>query len=401
MKIKSLLIFLLSCHLFGFTFEDMLKDANPNINAVDKAPKRVELNDGTNIQLTDESGLDIDSSLLDQTAKPNDILLSASKIPRRVYVNEIFSVNLKANTQSNLNFDFAISINSNENLKFINKNTHWQKVANGIYETTLWFEAKNQNIKFNGITVITNRNGEFYQKASITPQFPQISSLKTDKNFSHIIAQSLKIKKAKTTKYDDDYNILSLELEVRNGNLDSFYLNNSDIIKQNVSDTNGNFARESGFYFAVLKKDVEELKFNFYNIKDKKFENFDVKIEVEADEVSTQVGLNPKENDLKIYKDIIIYSIILICLIVFILRRKFDWLIVAVLLGIYAIYDLSGYKSGILKEKAQIKILPTNNSTTFYITNKDEKIEIIGSKDRYKKIIFEDKIGWVNQDDIK
>lgn len=402
MKIKFLLILLLSSSLFALTFEEILQQANPNLNTGAPTANQYKLKDGSNIELSDEADLDLDNVSLNQTAKPNDMLLSVLKIPRSIYINQVFPVTLKVNTQSNLNFDFEIHVEANENFRFIDKNILWQKVANGIYETTLYFEAKKENIVFKSITVTTKRNGEFYQKATLIPQFfPKIITLKTDKDYSHIVANSLKIKKAKTTKYDDEHNILSLELEVRNGDLDAFYINNPNIIKQNISDTSGNFARESAFYFAVLKNDVEELKFNFFNIKDKKFENLDVKIEVEADEVSTQVGLNPKESDIKIYKDIIIYSLILLSVAIFILRRKFDWLIFAVLLGIYAIYDASAYKTGILKAQAHLRILPTSNSTTFFITEKDEKVEIIGSRDKYRKIIFEDKIGWVDKDELK
>ncbi|EAH6252520.1 SH3 domain-containing protein, partial [Campylobacter jejuni] len=47
-------------------------------------------------------------------------------------------------------------------------------------------------------------------------------------------------------------------------------------------------------------------------------------------------------------------------------------------------------------------ILPTEPSTYFYTANADEKVEVLGKRQNYIKVLFSDgKIGWVNKDDLQ
>ncbi len=46
--------------------------------------------------------------------------------------------------------------------------------------------------------------------------------------------------------------------------------------------------------------------------------------------------------------------------------------------------------------------LPTEPSTYFYTANADEKVEVLGKRQNYIKVLFSDgKIGWVNKDDLQ
>ncbi|WP_219009789.1 SH3 domain-containing protein, partial [Campylobacter jejuni] len=51
---------------------------------------------------------------------------------------------------------------------------------------------------------------------------------------------------------------------------------------------------------------------------------------------------------------------------------------------------------------SRAKILPTEPSTYFYTANADEKVEVLGKRQNYIKVLFSDgKIGWVNKDDLQ
>ncbi|WP_454991229.1 SH3 domain-containing protein, partial [Campylobacter rectus] len=54
-----------------------------------------------------------------------------------------------------------------------------------------------------------------------------------------------------------------------------------------------------------------------------------------------------------------------------------------------------------LKQNINVKILPTQNSSVFYTSKAQQKVEILGEREDYVKILLDDgKIGWVKKDDI-
>ena len=51
---------------------------------------------------------------------------------------------------------------------------------------------------------------------------------------------------------------------------------------------------------------------------------------------------------------------------------------------------------------SRAKILPTESSTYFYTANSNEKVEVLGKRLHYVKVLFrDDKIGWVESRNIK
>ena len=77
------------------------------------------------------------------------------------------------------------------------------------------------------------------------------------------------------------------------------------------------------------------------------------------------------------------------------------YLLLVVLLGGYGIYNYNPFGSATIKQNVNVKILPTTNSSIFYTTSQKQKVEILGQRDDFKKILFDDgKIGWVKKDDL-
>ncbi|EAH8299367.1 SH3 domain-containing protein [Campylobacter fetus] len=364
------------------------------------AKKQILPSEIQKIAPTDEPDENIDSAQIYQTIEPNKLILTASKMPRSVYIYQVFSIKLKADTEQNLNFDLNLTVDSND-LIWLNPKPNWSELKRGIYETTLWFEANSTNANISNITLTLNRNDSFFQKSSISTEIPLIKNLKTDDKFANMVADKLEIKKVKSSKFDELYNLITIELESKNGNLSSFFIP-QNFEKQGIESIKGDFVNQNGNYFIIADKDIKNINFSYYNLKSSKFESFDIDIKVEVDDLSTQVNLNPKESEFELYKDIALYFIIVIFLLLFIFKRSYYSFIIAIAFGIYTFYDNRPFSDAKLKINSEVKILPTSNSTIFFVANRPEKVKIMAKNGNYTKILLENKkIGWVSNENIE
>ena len=306
-----------------------------------------------------------------------------------------------ADTQSDLEFEFETQLDET-NIKWLNKkNFQWVKGDENKYIGTFYLEATSIDAKTLRVSLDLKRNGENYQNSNINIFLPKLKELRSDENYNHIVADNLEVKKFKTTKFDDINNIMVVEIYGNNVDLSAFNIENKTILKQGVDTINGDFNSQSAYYFAVFKPNKKTLDFNYYNLKKAKFESFSLPVSVEEDEVSTQIGLNPKQSEFSTYKDITIYSLVAIFILLAIWRRKLSYFFVAAVFIALGIYTYNPFGKAVLKPDVSVTILPTKNSTVFYTSRKNENVEILDTKDDYSKILFADgKIGWVRKGDL-
>ena len=353
-----------------------------------------------NIAPTDEPDTNLKDTQYEQVI-PTELKLSISNMPRQVYVGEIFKFTLTADVGENITVDIQTNFSENENVKWLNPNLQWENTKNGIYKADFYVEISQNIAVLPKITLNLRRNGEFFQTQSITLNPPKLIGLKTDKKFNNVVADSLDIKKYKTSKFDDKNLIMVVEIIATNANISDFYIDDNTILKQGVDSINGRFNSQNGYYFAIFEPTKEKLEFNYFNLKSKKFVSFSRPIIVEDDEISTQIGLNPKQSKFEAYKDIVIYILLGIFFVLFLFRRSFFYLVLVVFLGGYSIYNYNPFGNATIKQNINVRILPTINSTVFYTTKEKQNIEILGQRDEFRKILFDDgKIGWVQKDDL-
>ncbi|MBP3206943.1 MAG: hypothetical protein J6M21_01625 [Campylobacter sp.] len=412
--------------LFSFSFgnddininslEDLSKFAPQKETDVKKSNKRIpitfsskeiekkdsfSLDDLDMLAPTNESELDRTGDVY-QSVKITKLTLKAENAPKKVYVNQIFKIDFIVYLGQKVSVTPNLQIDKTESLKWLNaENLTW---INGedMLEATLWFEASDKNAKINDMTLVLNRNGEFFQEASIKPQSPEFIDIAKKDNYANIAADELKVKDYKTTKFDDNSNLLTLNLSVKNANLSSFHLENPNILKQGVDSIRGNYANQNGYYFAVFDNNITKFDFSYFNLQTKKMENFSVDARAVTEDLSTQIGLNPKESKFKIYKDIAIYSLAALLVVMFIASKNITPLIFAGLVLAVNFYFQKPEGNGVLNEKTAVKILPIANSTIFYVTQKSENAEILDANNEYYKILLENgKIGWVKKNDIR
>lgn len=350
---------------------------------------------------TDETNLHLSNDQIYEKIEPSTIKMRVKKLPKSVYENQIFSTTIAFWLDSKLNFDFNLTLEKNSDLNWINPTPTWVKNKDGSYETTLWLEPLSTKAALSSATLTLSRNGEFFQKESLKFQALNIKNINKDEKFSNISSSDLKIKKVKSSKFDQNSNIVTIEFEIKNGNLASFTIPKIPI-KQEVETIKGDFDNQNGYYFAIIDKDIKELNFNYFNTEKAKFEDLKVEVILGDESLSTHVDLNPKESKFEFYKEIFLYLLTAIFLLIFVLKRSYYFLAISVILIIYTFYNNKPFGDIKIKQGVEIRILPTENSTIFHTTKQDEVVKIIDSNENFTKIIRKDnKIGWIRNEDIK
>ena len=368
---------------------------------VSPQPEHITPEQMRNIVPTNEPDISVPDNQVYDKIKIKELLLKATNVPKSVVIGEIFSIEVTADTQNDLEFSFETQLDET-NIKWLNKkNFQWVKGDENKYVGTFYLEATSIDAKTLRVSLNLKRNGENYQNSNINIFLPKLKELRSDENYNHIVADNLEVKKFKTTRFDDINNIMVVEIYGNNVDLSAFNIENKTILKQGVDTINGDFNSQSAYYFAVFKPNKKTLDFNYYNLKKAKFESFSLPVSVEEDEVSTQIGLNPKQSEFSTYKDITIYSCVAIFILLAIWRRKFSYFFVAAVFIALGIYTYNPFGKAVLKPDVSVTILPTKNSTIFYTSRKNESVEILDKKGDYSKILFQDgKIGWVKKDDL-
>ncbi|WP_325099505.1 MULTISPECIES: SH3 domain-containing protein [unclassified Campylobacter] len=350
-----------------------------------------------NIAPSDESE-DYQKNIEDPFIPQSSLVLITGNYINKAYVGEVFPITIYAKTTENTNFNFHIEFIKNNDLLFLNPDVKWER-KNDVYEATLWFEAKTSNANLEQIIIKLSRNNVFFQKANIAINPIKFENTPSSNNFSHLVASSLEIKKIKTNYFDDKNVIMIMELNATNTNLKSFYL--KGIEKQGIENLKGDFNSSNAYYYAVFPVNKNIFSFSYFNKDEKKLQNYNLKIKVSEDSISTQSDLNPTNKDFNIYKQYGLWIIAFLLGICFVFKKNYIILVFALICFISGFLIDTSTKIGILKANAKARILPTELSTYFYTTNNNEKVEILGERKPYIKVLFKDgKIGWVENEDL-
>ncbi|CZE48151.1 SH3 domain-containing protein [Campylobacter geochelonis] len=379
------------------------KDVKPKAYTEDEIlnKQHLTIDDLKLIAPTDEGNLDLDESKIYQEVRVTDLLLAASKIPKSVYVNQVFGMDLSANIQQNISLDLNLSMEKTSGLVWLNSNNlSWSQDEKGVYRTRLWFEANSTNAELKNIQIVAKRNGEFFQKASIKPKLPTFKPIQEKANYAHVVADELVVKSYKTAKFDDNTNIMTIALSAKGANLSSFHLS-QDVVKQGINSIKGSYSNQSAFYFVVIENNQTSFSFSYFNAKTAQFENFSLNVKLEIDDLSTQTELNPQDDPFLIYKKLAVFIGAIFFLALYVLSKNTTPLIFAVLIISYNIYTQDPHSTGVVNANTKVKILPIEKSTIFYHTKDAEKVNIFDKNNEYYKVLFKNgKIGWVNQKDL-
>ncbi len=337
--------------------------------------------------------------------KVQSIFLSFEEYPKRVYLKEIFPVSIKSivvfKNLRNIDFSFI----GGKDFKLVNKNALFEKVNENEYKLTLYFQLLSLKAKLPSIKVTAeNKNG--YRESSTLYLKPiKIFSLRDSKYFCKVLADSLEVKRYKTTRFDENSYMFVMKIDSKRANIDDFHLD--WVLRDKIESKTGDFLDSQIIYIAFIPSNTEKFNFKYFNLKERKFESFSFPVILEKEELSTQVELNPKASNFDLYKNIFLSLVAFVFLLLFIFKiKKSKWaviyLLIALLIGGYVIKDELPFSDVVLKKGAKVTILPTRNSTIFYTSDKEIRVKVLNRIEPYYKILLpNNKIGWVKDEDVK
>ncbi len=335
------------------------------------------------------------NSTITDTPKAQSIFLSYEKVPSTLYVGELFPIKVKAIIANDDFEEITSSFEDSQDVTIINPDAKWQWFSNNIFYNTFYIKAQNSTAKLPSLDVNIYKNSQKIDSGRLEATTPNIIKLNNTKQFSGVIAKSLKIKKYKTTIFDDKSFIVVLEMEALEANLKDFSL--KWVIRDGIDSSSDNLPYFQIYYYAIIPSFTKNFVFTYFNRDSNKFEKLSIPIVVIDDKISTQIDLNPAQSSLQIYKDGAYLIIALISLVLAIKRRKAVYVVLFVLIVGLATYDKNPLNSIKVDKGSKIKILPTEKSTIFKTIDKTIYAKKLDEKDDYIKILLPNgKIGWMN-----
>ena len=255
------------------------------------------------------------------------------------------------------------------------------------------------------IQILMYKNGKIFEIVTLKAKKITYTDVAEDnENFSNVIAKNLEIMTHKTKQYTNNQLLTILELKAEQGNLEDFHL--KSFKDQGVNFIEENSINQRAIYYAIIPIYTKKISFEYYNSDMNNFVKIQSQVVLKNELVSTQTDLNPNNSNILLYKKILSGSFSLLFFLLYVLRRRFLSIFMALIfLIIFILYNLPNEVLKV-KKNSNIYILPTNNSTVFYKLDKIQKVEILNKKDDFLKIFFKKSntqkeiIGWVKENNI-
>ncbi|MDR0762267.1 MAG: hypothetical protein LBF13_04385 [Campylobacteraceae bacterium] len=325
------------------------------------------------------------------------LFLSYENVIQRVYLGEIFPVKIKAIITRNDYNKIAIHLVNSEEFRAFDLNSKWEKDQNAeFYTNTFYLQALNASSKLPEFDIELINDGIIIEKATLNGANIEVVQIKGDAKFSHVTARSLAVKSESTSRFDDKSLIVTLEIESTYGNLKEFNIHNGSINEYEESPS-----LQFLEYTIIVPNYTKNIDFTYFNTVSGNFQLVLVPLNIKSDDLSTHTDLNPKENKFKLYKDILFATLGILGIIIFIFKRYKTALIVSILLFMYLFYTNNPFNKGIVTKESIIRVLPTEKSSIFHVTDGDLKVEVLSHKDGYIKILLPSgRIGWVKEENV-
>lgn len=327
------------------------------------------------------------------------LFLSIEDTPKKVYVGQVFPIKVKTIVAHTKIDALKTTFSDAKNVEIINANAPWELSQDNTYTNTFYFKINAPTAFLPTLSVTLVQNKTLIESTSLELSTPSIVQLKKDPLFSAVIANTLSINKYKTTTFDAKNIITVLEIEATGANLKDFKL--SGIAKSGIDSFSDNGTSQTIYYYAVLPNYQKNFEFTYFDLPSNKFTKISLPLTIENEEVSTQLGLNPKESIFEFYKSVAYALLSLTFFLLLIFYRKWYYLLLSLLfLGLYFL-DQNPLNHVKLKAGSSMKILPMERSTVFYTSDALLEVEKLGEREIYIKILLPDgKIGWTERENI-
>jgi len=321
------------------------------------------------------------------------------ELPKKLFKGQVFSLTIKAlsakEEYESIDYEFSNPIG----LQLLSDEQN-RKVEPPYLFDTFYFQVKGNRVKTPDVgttLVFKNFTGEL--KETLRGEKIETVRLNPEKDFSSVLADDFKILEYKTSQYDNQHNIIVFSAEAKMANLQDFSLKVAT--KEGIEAYEEELPHSNFTYYAVVSKQLNELKFSYFNLGTRRFQDVIIPIVVINDRVSTQTDLAPTQNTHATAKMILAGVVSAIGLALFIYRRKKFYILIFIA-PLFIIAKLAvPTKHVCVKEGSNIYLLPMRNGTIFEQASQRFTSEALGDAQNFVKIrMHNTQIGWVKYEDL-
>ena len=331
-----------------------------------------------------------------------NLYLSYTKTPTNIYKNQKFEIKIEAMITTSNFTNISTKFLNSSNIEILNPNSPWKKISSDKYENSYYLKVKSSKFtlpKFEVSILDNNRTIDTTTLDSLILNFLNIK--RSDDKYSNVIAENIILKAYKTKQYDNNNALTIIDIDAINSNLADFSL--KDIEEQGISAIKEWENIENLVYYFVTPIFQKNLIFTYFNTKSNNFTEVNIPLILQNELVSTQTDLNPNDSSFEKYKKIASIIVFILFFAIFIWKRYKIALFFTIITLIVAIsYNYPNTK-GVIKKDSYVYILPTRNSTVFFLSNKEERVEVLEKRENFYKVlgIDYDFIGWIKEESFE
>jgi len=314
-----------------------------------------------------------------------------SYVPKKVYENQLFPVTVINTTQRDdhprFRFDTAEGGKPlfQEPLVIRNGNDRFY---------TFYFKASKTDIHIPRLFIVSDS-----VDLSLAPVTVALTSIKSREDFCGVLAADMKIKSYQVSNYDEKHHLVTLSVEAFEANLEDMKLNST--IESGVEDLKRHFAKVEAEFYVVLPLEQKKLKFTYFNTIKNQYVFLEIPVELADASVTAQSDLNPTEDSFEKLKKYTFITLVLFFFIMFLFKRDFFYLVLAVVSFITLLTFYIPHKKICVKQGAPLYILPTYTSTVSTNVDRDFNTMLLGERGDFKKVEYKKGIiGWIKNEDL-
>jgi len=345
------------------------------------------------VNSTQDENISIESSL------PKVLYLNFKSTPHRVIKGEIFPITIKTLSTVKEFSSITYELLNSDGLKLLNETPFREKDSKYFYDT-FYFVTTHSNANIPDFkATIRGFDDTLYRDTTLDGFKLNVVTLNPKSNFANIVADNFELLEFKTTAYDDNHNIVVFVATAKNCDIASFRL--KDAYKQGIESITESPFNSKLVYYGVIKKEIENLSFTYFNLLQNNFLGLNIPIIVDDDSVTTQTDLKPKDQSHDRVKMLLASLIALIAFLLILWRKKYIYLVFILIPLAYVLYIAIPSKEVCIKVGSKIYLLPVHNGTIFEKTNTVYYLQKEGSVEDFVKVkLKNEKIGWVKNEDI-
>jgi len=321
-------------------------------------------------------------------------------LKKKIYLNQIVPLKVNLIVAADAFDKINTDINNSYGVKVLDSTNEWIFKDDNTFYTLFYLKIQERYVKFPDINISLMLDGDIIDTFVLKGERPEISTVEKNDKYCLVLADSLEVVNSKIKKYDNENNILALEIQSTLGNLEDFSL--PFAIEEGIDWVKISPPKTTIFYYAIFSNAKEKIIFNYFNTKQNEFRK--IKIDLDFSQLeqktSTQIEINPKKNSFPYFETIIILLLNLLFFILFWYRKKVVYLILIVIVLIIYLFYFED-QTITVKKGAKLYLLPTKNSSIFFKTRRTLKTKFIKKRNGYYKILLPNgKVGWVKKGGI-